>query len=245
MARLDETLGAMTGMLNTLLDINQIEAGTVQPDFACFRIDDVLARLRDEYTYLAQSQGLSLHAAPCSITVRSDPRLLEQMIRNLLSNAMKYTTHGKVLLGCRRRAGAVSVEIWDTGVGIADDQMQAIFEEYHQIGNAERARSRGLGLGLSIVQRLGKLLGHQVSVRSKPGKGSVFAIEVALPPDAAAAPPERRASGMDIGADLNISQRTVENHRASIMKKTGPKSLPALARLALAASSAVGGLSCL
>ena len=181
-ARLDETLSAMTGMLNTLLDINQIEAGNVQPELVTFSVKDVLARLRDEYTYQAQSQGLTLHVASCNLMVHSDPRLLEQMIRNLLSNAMKYTPKGKVLLGCRRRAGVVSIEIWDTGLGIAEDQIDAIFDEFHQIGNTERARSRGLGLGLSIVQRLAKLLGHKVSVRSKPGKGSVFAIAIEPPP---------------------------------------------------------------
>ncbi|MFN0190968.1 MAG: CheR family methyltransferase, partial [Aestuariivirga sp.] len=197
--RLDETLGAMTGMLNTLLDINQIEAGNVQPQFDRFNINDVLTHLRDEYAYPAQAQGLTLHVPPCNIVVYSDPRLLEQMIRNLLSNAIKYTPRGKVLLGCRRRAGVVSIEIWDSGIGIADSEMQAIFDEYHQIGNPERARSRGLGLGLSIVQRLAKLLGHEVSVRSKPGKGSVFAIAVALPPEEAAPQRILRADNKGIG----------------------------------------------
>ena len=117
---------------------------------------------------------------PCSLSIRSDPRLLEQMIRNLLSNALKYTRRGKVLLGCRRRDGMLSIEVWDTGIGIPDAELQAIFEEYHQLDNAARERSRGLGLGLSIVQRLGNLLGHRVRVRSQPGKGSVFAIEVML-----------------------------------------------------------------
>ncbi len=177
-SRLDETLSAMTGMLNTLLDINQIEAGNVQPVMATFSVKDMLDRLRNEYTYQAHAQGLSLRVVSGNYMVHSDPRLLEQMIRNLLSNAMKYTPKGKVLLGCRRRAGVVSIEIWDTGVGIAENQTQAIFNEYHQIGNTERARSRGLGLGLSIVRRLGKLLGHQVSVRSKPDKGSVFRIAI-------------------------------------------------------------------
>ena len=96
-----------------------------------------------------------MRVVPCGLSIHSDPRLLEQMIRNLLSNALKYTRRGKVLLGCRRREGMLSIEIWDTGIGIPDEELQAIFEEYHQLDNAARERSRGLGLGLSIVQRLG------------------------------------------------------------------------------------------
>ena len=180
-ARLDETLGAISGMLNTLLDINQIDAGTVSAEKIAFPINGLLDRMRDEFTYHAQAQGLALRTVPCGLEIESDPRLLEQMIRNLLSNALKYTKHGKVLLGCRRRPGTLSIEIWDTGIGIPQEEHQAIFEEYHQLDNAARERSRGLGLGLSIVQRLGNLLGHRVRVRSTPGKGSVFAIEVKLP----------------------------------------------------------------
>jgi two-component system CheB/CheR fusion protein len=116
----------------------------------------------------------------CGLTVHSDPRLLEQMIRNLLSNALKYTRQGKLLLGCRRHKGLLSIEVWDTGIGIPAEELDAIFEEYHQLDNAACERSRGLGLGLFIVQRLGNLLDHRVQVRSRPGAGSVFAIEVAL-----------------------------------------------------------------
>lgn len=181
--RLDETLNAMSGMLNTLLDINQIEAGIVQADMANFPINDLLARMRDEFTYHANASRLALRVVPCSLTVHSDPRLLEQMMRNLLSNALKYTKRGKVLLGCRRHAGMLSIEVWDTGIGIHDNELQEIFEEFHQVDNAARERSRGLGLGLSIVQRLGNLLGHRIRVRSQPGKGSVFAVDVMLPSD--------------------------------------------------------------
>jgi two-component system CheB/CheR fusion protein len=178
LARLDETLGAMSGMLNALLDINQIEAGVVHPEIVIFRIGDLLDRLRDEFSYHAHAKGLTLHVVPSSLHIASDPRLLEQMIRNLLSNALKYTAKGKVLLGCRRRGGIVSIEILDTGIGIAAAELQAIFEEYHQIDNVARERSLGLGLGLSIVQRLANLLNHRIRVGSLPGKGSVFAIEV-------------------------------------------------------------------
>jgi two-component system, chemotaxis family, CheB/CheR fusion protein len=181
-ARLDETLTAISGMLNTLLDINQIDAGTVHAEPAIFPIDDLFERLRDEFAYHAQAKGLSLRVVPCGLSIHTDPRLLEQMIRNLLSNAMKFTPRGKVLLGCRRRDGKLSVEIWDTGIGIPDEELHAIFAEYHQLDNEARERSRGLGLGLSIVQRLGNLLGHPVSVRSIPGKGSVFSIQIDLPP---------------------------------------------------------------
>jgi two-component system CheB/CheR fusion protein len=116
--------------------------------------------------------------------VRSDPRLLEQMIRNLLSNAVKYTNKGRILLGCRRRGDKLRIEVWDTGIGIPEEQLQAIFEEFHQLDNPVRERSRGLGLGLAIVERLADLLGHTVDVRSRPDKGSVFAVEVPLGRDA-------------------------------------------------------------
>ena len=198
-ARLDQTLGAISGMLNTLLDLNQIEAGTVRTEMVSFRINDLLDQLRDEFTYHAQAQGLSLRVVSCGLSIHSDPHLLELMIRNLLSNALKYTEHGKVLLGCRRRNGMLSIEIWDTGVGIPDEKLQAIFEEYHQLDNAAHARSRGLGLGLSIVRRLENLLVHRVRVRSQPGKGSVFAIEVMLAPSETTSELKRRRRRKDDG----------------------------------------------
>ncbi len=185
-ARLDETLGAKSGMLNTLLDINQIEAGTVHAEVVEFPINDLLERLRDEFAYHAQAKRLVLRVVPCSLVIRSDPRLLKQMIRNLLSNAMKYTRRGRVLLGCRRREGVLSIEVWETGIGIPAAELQTIFEEYHQIDNPARARGLGLGLGLSIVHRSGKLLSHRVHVRSRPSKGSVFAIDVMLAQSGAA-----------------------------------------------------------
>jgi two-component system CheB/CheR fusion protein len=184
-------------MLNTLLDINQIDAGTVQADKTVFPINELLDRLRDEFTYHAQAQGLALRTVRCSLEIESEPRLLEQMIRNLLSNALKYTKHGKVLLGCRRRGGTLSIEIWDTGIGIPEEDYQAIFEEYHQLDNAARERSRGLGLGLSIVQRLGELLGHRVRVHSTPGKGSVFAVSVKLAPSDAMPRPHSPSADID------------------------------------------------
>ena len=183
--RIDEALSAMTGMLNTLLDINQIEVGAVKADLADISVNELFDRLRDELTYHAQAAGLALRVLPCAQFVRSDPRLLEQMIRNLLSNALKYTQRGKVLVGCRRRGGKLRIEIWDTGIGIPTSELQTIFEEYHQLDNAARQRSHGLGLGLSIVKSLGELLGHRIRVRSLQGKGSVFSIEVPLSPRAA------------------------------------------------------------
>jgi len=206
-ARLDETAAAMSGMLNTLLDLNQIEAGTIHAQMVSFPIAGLLDRLKDEFTYHAQAQNLALHVVRCRLSVYSDPRLLEQMIRNLLSNALKYTTHGKVLLGCRRRNDMLSIEIWDTGVGIPNEELQKIFDEYHQLDNAARERSRGLGLGLSIVQRLAGLLGHPVRVRSQLGKGSVFAIDITLAPSAAAVPVKERQLDLE-GAVAEVVQRT-------------------------------------
>jgi len=177
---MDATLGAMSGMLNTLLDINQLEAGMVRPEVVTFPIEELTLRLRTEFGYHAAANGLGLAVVPSSLHVRSDPHLLEQLLRNLLANAVKYTRHGKVLLGCRRRGDKLRIEVWDTGPGIPAEQMEAIFQEFHQIGNPARERSRGLGLGLAIVRRLSELLQHPVDVRSQVGRGSMFAVELPL-----------------------------------------------------------------
>lgn len=204
-ALMEPTLAAMTGMLNTLLDINQIEAGTLKPEPMPFAVGPLLARLGAEFGYLAQPQGLAVRVVPCGLSVITDPQLLEQMLRNLLSNALKYTRRGRVLLGCRRRAGGLSIEVWDTGIGIPARDIQAIFDEYHQLDNTARERVKGLGLGLSIVQRLAGLLGHRLRVRSTPGRGSVFGVEVALTvaqPGGAAAltPPQGAPEGAPAAA---------------------------------------------
>jgi two-component system CheB/CheR fusion protein len=193
--RLDKTLRAMSEMLDGLLDINQIEAGTIQSDVTRFPVNDLFDNLANEFVFLAQAKDIALRIVPCGLEICSDPRLLGQMIRNLLSNALKYTESGRLLLGCRRRETSLSIEVWDTGIGIPAEELGAIFGEYHQLDNLARERSRGLGLGLAIVQRLGNLLGHRVSVRSQPGKGSAFAIEIARAPAERFDPCRRGRSG--------------------------------------------------
>ena len=206
-SRLGGTADAMTSMLNALLDINQIDAGAVQAEVVNFPVNDLFDRLRDDLTFIAEAENLCLRVVPCGLSIRSDPKLLEQMLRNLLSNALKYTRNGKVLLGCRRRGGALSIEVWDTGIGIPEEELEAIFAEYHQIDNAARERSRGLGLGLTIVQRMGTLLGHRVGVRSRMGKGSVFTIEVAVPSSDPALAPEQSVQD-PIGGMARDAHRT-------------------------------------
>ncbi len=201
--RLDETLAAMSAMLNTLLDINQIEAGIVKAKIVRFRIDDLLDRVREEYADQAESAGLTLRVVGCGLSVASDRHLLEQMLRNLVSNALKYTKRGKVLVGCRRRAGMLSIEVWDTGIGIPKIEFEAIFEEYHQLGNVARERSLGLGLGLSIVKRLSSLLKHRVRIDSKLGQGSVFAIDIPEKGDMALGVPASSVRGADAEASKN------------------------------------------
>ncbi|WP_300779422.1 response regulator [Enhydrobacter sp.] len=178
--QLNKTTDVMLGMLDTLLEIKRLEAGVVDPQEVEFPINDLLEQLRIEFTYHAQARGVGWHVVPCGLTVWSDPRLLEQMLRNLLSNAMKYTERGKILFGCRRRGDILRIEVWDTGIGIPEEQLHAIFAEFHQPGNPAHDRTLGFGLGLPIVQRLGHVLGHSIDVHSRPGKGSVFAIEVPL-----------------------------------------------------------------
>jgi two-component system, chemotaxis family, CheB/CheR fusion protein len=191
--RLDETVSTMSSMLDTLLDINQLEAGIVRREMVDFPINAVLETLRIQFTFHATAHRLGWRVVPSRLSVRSDPRLLEQIVRNLLSNAVKYTNKGKILLGCRRRGDKLRIEVWDTGIGIPEEELKAIFGEFHQLENLVHERNKGLGLGLAIVERLADLLGHAVDVRSRPGKGSVFAVEVPLGQDASQwRPPEIR-----------------------------------------------------
>ena len=178
--KLGDTVGAMSGLLNTLLDINELEAGIVVPEKVDFPINDMLDELKTEFAYHTAAKGLAWRVIPSSISVHSDRKLFEQIMRNLLSNAVKYTKRGKILVGCRQRGDRLRVEVWDTGIGISPDQLKSIFEEFRQLNNPARERSLGLGLGLSLVQRMGDLLGVTVDVRSRPGSGSVFAVEVPL-----------------------------------------------------------------
>jgi two-component system CheB/CheR fusion protein len=198
--KIDETTNSMGEILGTLLDINQIEAGVVKAEMQSFPINALLQKLGEEFAFIAESRGLTLHTMPCNLHVYTDPKLLEQIIRNLLSNALKYTKKGGVVLGCRRGRNTLRIEVWDSGSGIPKAELKVIFDEYHQVESVARDRSRGLGLGLSIVQRLSEILGHPVSVRSTQGRGSVFSIEVAIstvaPPAAVELLEENRADAI-------------------------------------------------
>jgi two-component system CheB/CheR fusion protein len=196
--RLDSTVGVMSGMLNTLLDINQLEAGVIHADIESFALSDLLEHLNSDFNYQMRAQGLVWRVVSNRCVVRSDPRLLEQILRNLLSNAAKFTTSGKVLLGCRRRGETMRIEVWDTGPGIPEDDRRVIFEEFHQINNPARERSKGLGLGLAIVQRLSNLLGHSIDLKSWPGHGSMFSIVVPIeaPTCVASVPTQQSSNGL-------------------------------------------------
>ncbi len=176
--RMGETLSSMLGILNSVLDINQIEAGMVEPQIVSFAIGDLLGRLFKEFYYPARAAGLQLRVVPSSLAVRTDPRLFEQIVRNLLSNALKYTPSGKILVGCRRVDAKVRFEVWDTGIGIPENHIEEVFQEYHQLDASAGAEDRGLGLGLSIVKRLSELLGLKIAVRSRLHEGSAFMIEI-------------------------------------------------------------------
>lgn len=173
---LSNAMSAGEKLLNALLDISTLDAGTVKANPNVFGLDELLKRLADEFRPQALEKGLRLKVRLFPALVRTDPVLLERIVRNLLSNAIRYTRHGKVLLAMRRRAGKVRIEVWDTGFGIPETQIEAIFDEFHQLENPSRDPNHGLGLGLAIVRRLAALLRTPVEVRSRLGRGSIFAV---------------------------------------------------------------------
>jgi signal transduction histidine kinase len=161
---------AMDGLFNSLLDISRLDAGVVETQVQDFSIGALIERVCRDHLAEAKAKGLRLISIDCSAIVRTDPFLLERILRNLVSNAIRYTDRGRVLVGCRR-GNSLRVEVWDTGRGIPLKRQQEVFHEFVQLGNVERDRAKGLGLGLAIVDRLAKLLDCPVSLRSAPEKG--------------------------------------------------------------------------
>jgi len=170
---------AMDGLFDSLLDISRLDAGVVEAHVENFPIGPLVERVCRDYLADADAKGLRLIAAPCSAIVRTDPFLLERILRNLVSNAIRYTERGRVLVGCRRGKN-LRIEVWDTGRGIPPERQQEVFHEFVQLANVERDRAKGLGLGLAIVDRLAKLLDCPLNLRSEPDKGSVFQVNVPL-----------------------------------------------------------------
>ncbi|MBA5689349.1 hybrid sensor histidine kinase/response regulator [Duganella sp. LX47W] len=171
---------ASAGMLHTLLDFSRIEAGVIEAQLEGFALQPLLAKLESELAPQANAKGLVYRTRDSGLALRSDRGLLELIVRNLVTNAVRYTERGGVLVACRKRAGHAVLEVWDSGIGIAPEQQEEIFREFHQLGNPERDRQKGLGLGLSIARGLAQLLGHELTVASRPGRGSVFRLAVPL-----------------------------------------------------------------
>ena len=165
-------------LLNALLDVSELEAGAIKPRFESFSVNNMLISIFQSFLPLAKDKGLNFRVVPSSLYVRSDPALLERILGNFMSNAIRYTNKGSVLIGCRKRGDKVVIEVWDTGCGISDDQMSLIYEDFYQIENKERDRGKGLGLGLALAKRLSESLEHKIVSKSTFGSGSCFSVLV-------------------------------------------------------------------
>jgi len=170
------SLDTMSSILSSLLDVNRLEDGNLRPSMSDFAINEVFDAVTVDFLDSVADKGLRWRLVRSELMVRSDKGMLAAMLRNLLSNAVRYTDQGTVLLGCRRTGGKIRIEVWDRGIGISRDQLPHIFQEYYQ--GAHGAERGGFGLGLAIVRRMGKVLDHRIDVRSTPGRGTVFSIEV-------------------------------------------------------------------
>lgn len=177
--QLDNSLKASEELISTLLEIAKLDDGKLSPDVQTVSLKELLSQLADEFGLLAKQKGLRLVVREADYQVQTDPTYLRRILQNMLSNAIKYTKQGRILLGARKRGGQLLIQVWDSGPGIAEPDLQRIFEDFYRI-DATAKGQQGVGLGLGVVNRMAKLLGHQLKVASWPGKGSLFSIELPL-----------------------------------------------------------------
>jgi Na+/proline symporter/signal transduction histidine kinase/PAS domain-containing protein len=204
---IDASLDAVEEILTALLEISRLDGGALKPEITAFRLDELLRQLQREFEPSAQEKGLRLVFLPTSVALRSDRRLIRRLLQNLISNAIKYTPSGKVLVGCRRRGAQVSVEVLDTGLGIPPNKQKTVFREFQRLDQGAKV-ARGLGLGLSIVQRIAQALDHRLALDSVPGRGTRFAIlaprAAPLPAMATSAAPRQSPAGQLAGLRLLV-----------------------------------------
>lgn len=241
LADLEQCLRSAEGVLTDLLDISKLDAGVVQPQPTDFALDELLGSLDAEFRLQAQGRGLGLRVHRTRLVVHGDARLLRRIVQNFLSNAIRYTERGRIAVGVRRRGERVRIEVWDTGPGIDDAQRGRIFEEFYRVRQGDEGAAgvtgKGFGLGLAIVDRIAGVLGTPVTVRSRPGRGSVFAVEVQRATSAAAAPPEARStdslSGLRVlavdndAAALRAMVALLESWGCTVRSARGEADLPA------------------
>jgi len=207
---IDASLEAVEEILGTLLDMSRLDTGAMRPEFMSFRVDELMRQIEVEFSPLAAAKGLELKFVPCSAVIRADRRLLRRLIQNLVSNAIKYTPDGRVLIGCRRRGNHLRIDVYDTGVGIPQSKQRDIFLEFHRLDQGAKI-ARGLGLGLSIVERLARVLGCRVDVQSQVGHGSHFAVTVPLSSAAPIDLPAREDARVDPGQLIGTTALCIDN----------------------------------
>jgi signal transduction histidine kinase/CheY-like chemotaxis protein len=206
---INESVDALEGLFSELLDITRIDSGGIEVNPQHFPLADLYRKLRLHFEPAAFEKGLALRFRGGTHMVHADPLLVERILRNLVSNAIRYTTDGTVLVGCRRRGDRLCLQVWDTGPGIAPDQQTRVFEEFYQVPHGPRTephQRKGLGLGLAIVKRLADLMGASVGLRSEPGSGSVFSLELPLGKSAPQAEPMLSGKGL---LSLTLEGRTI------------------------------------
>ena len=213
LAQQELAIGAASRLVNTLLDISKLESGAVRPQITDFALAELLEELRREFAGLAQAKGLQFNVEPCDARLRSDPTLLGQILRNLLANAIKYTRQGYVALRCAARPGGLGLQVLDTGIGIPADHLAHIFDEFYQVTGPQSRSREGFGLGLSIVERLVKLLDLKLEVSSEPGRGSEFTL--ALP---VSGPAAQAASAPAAAPDAAVQQGRTYGHRILLVE---------------------------
>ena len=207
---ISSSLDAVEDILTTLLDMSRLDSGGLKPDFSSYCLGDMTRILEKEFKPLAREKGLEIRFVHSSLSVRTDRRQLRRLIQNLISNAVKYTQSGRILVGIRRKAALVRLEVWDTGIGIPETKMKTIFEEFKRLDEGVKV-AKGLGLGLSIVERIARLLHHELSVDSKPGRGSVFRLTMLRTKGTASSQKSKPGIPVTIGALSGLTVFVVDN----------------------------------